>query len=137
MEQTEKRTPPRLAAIPHTLVLNTPQSNKPAGEECRWGPHCPICAKCTPKAENAEDWNGQRENNQKRKSYLLCPKYSPVYDIPDRFSQQLKLEMVQKEKMEQLNLVQNLTLNLNWNINMKLWYKIIQYFSLLSIKEFK
>ena len=28
-EQAEKRTPPRLATIPHTLVLNKPQSNKP------------------------------------------------------------------------------------------------------------
>ena len=65
-EEAEKKIQPRLATIPHTLVLNKPQSNKPAEEECRWGPHCPICAKSTPnqKAENTEDWNSERKDNQ-------------------------------------------------------------------------
>ena len=43
MEKTE--VPPRVAAIAHTLVLNKSHSNRPAEEECRLGPHCPICAK--------------------------------------------------------------------------------------------
>ena len=47
MEKTE--VPPWVAAIPHTLVLNKPQNNRPV-EECRWGSHCPICAK-----EDTED----------------------------------------------------------------------------------
>ena len=33
MEKTE--VPPMVAAIPHTLALNKPQSNRPAEEECR------------------------------------------------------------------------------------------------------
>ena len=55
IEKTE--VPPRVATIPHTLVLNKPQSNRPAEEESRWGPHCPICAK----EEGTEDWNGKRK----------------------------------------------------------------------------
>ena len=50
-EKAEKISP-RLPASPHALVLNKSQSNKPAEEECRWGPHGPICVKSTlyPKA---------------------------------------------------------------------------------------
>ena len=57
-KEVEKKFPPRLASIPYTLVPNKPQSNKPAEEECSWGPHCPICTNSTPnqKAENTEDW---------------------------------------------------------------------------------
>ena len=43
MEKAEEKIPPKVAAIPYVLVLNKPQSNKPAEEECRWGLHCPIC----------------------------------------------------------------------------------------------
>ena len=67
MEKTE--VTPRLAAIPHALVLNKPQinqSNRPAEEECRWGPHCPICTK----EEGTEDWNSNRQENQQR---THCP----------------------------------------------------------------
>ena len=65
MEEAEKKAPPRLAAIPNALVLIKPQSNKPAEEKCRWGPHSPICAKSTPnqKTENTEDWNGKRQDS--------------------------------------------------------------------------
>ena len=61
MEKTE--VPPRVGAIPNALVLNKPQSNqsnRPVEEECRWRPHCPICAK----EEGTEDWNGNRQENQ-------------------------------------------------------------------------
>ena len=107
-EQAERRTPPNLASILHTLVLNKPQSNKLTEEECRWGPHCPICTKSTPKAESTEDWNDKRQYNQQRKYYPQSPRYSPAYDILDRFSQQLKLEREWNEKMEQLNKKYNL-----------------------------
>ena len=100
MEQAEKRTPHRLAAIPCALVLNKPQSNKLAEEECRWGLHCPICTKSTPKADNVEDWNGMRQDNQQRNYYPQSPRYSPTYDILDGFSQQLKSEREWNEKME-------------------------------------
>ena len=94
-----------VTAIPHALVLNKPQSNKPAEEECRWGLHCPICMKSTPtqKAQNTEDWNGERQDNQQRNYYPRSARYSSAYDIPDRFSQQLKLEREWNESVEQLN----------------------------------
>ena len=41
-EKAEDRTPPKLAAIPHTM----PSQSK-AEEMCRWGLQCPICAKST------------------------------------------------------------------------------------------
>ena len=107
-EEAEKKTPPRLATIPCALVLNKPQSNKPAEEECRWGLHCPICTKSTPKAEKTEDWNGEQQDNQQRNYFPQSPRYSPAYDIPDRFSQQLKLQREWNEKMEQLNNKYNL-----------------------------
>ena len=72
IEQAEKRTPPRLPTIPHALVLNKPQRNKPAEKECRWGLHCPICAKSTPKAENTERLEWQEARQPARK--LLPPK---------------------------------------------------------------
>ena len=97
MEKTE--VPPRVAAISCTLVLNKPQSNRPGEEECRWWPHCPICAK----EEGTENWNGKRQENQQRNHYPQSPWHPPAYDIPDRFSQQTKLEKEWKEKMERLN----------------------------------
>ena len=105
MEEAEKKIPPRLAAIPHALVINKPQSNKSVEEECRWGPHCPLCTKSTPnqKAENTKDWNGKRQDNQQRNYYPQSPIYPPAYDIPDMFSQQQKLEREWNEKMEWLN----------------------------------
>ena len=60
MEKNE--VPPRVAAIPHTLVLNKSQNNRPVEEECRWELHCPICAK----EESMEDWNDDRQENQQR-----------------------------------------------------------------------
>ena len=54
---------PRVAAIPHTLVLNklqNNQDNRTAEEECKWVLHCPICTK----EEGTEDWNGNRQENQ-------------------------------------------------------------------------
>ena len=74
-EKAEEKIPPRIAAIPKILVLNKPQSNKLAEEECRWGLHCPICAKSTPntKAKSTEDWNGERQDNQQRNYYPRSP----------------------------------------------------------------
>ena len=53
-EKADEKNLPKQAAIPHALILNKPQSNKPAEEECRWGPHCPICAKSYPKSQDNE-----------------------------------------------------------------------------------
>ena len=43
MEKAE--VPCRVAAIPHAMVLNKPQSNKEMEDKCTWGLHCPICKK--------------------------------------------------------------------------------------------
>ena len=65
-------------------------------------PHLP---KNTPnqKVESTENWNGERLDNQQENYYPQSPWYSPAYDIPDRFSQQYKLEKEWNEKMECLN----------------------------------
>ena len=73
MEKTEEKIPPKEAAIPCTLVLNKPHSNKPAEDECRWGLHCPICRKSAskPKAESTEDWNGTRQETREKEWNVL------------------------------------------------------------------
>ena len=43
VEKTE--VPPRVAAIPHAMVLPMPHNNKQSEEKYTWGPHCPICKK--------------------------------------------------------------------------------------------
>ena len=101
MEKTEVQ--PREAAIPHALVLNKPQNNRPAEEECRWGLHCPICTK----EEGMEGWNGNRQENQQRNHCPQSPQCPQAYDIPDR-SQQFMLEKEWNEKMEHLNSKYNL-----------------------------
>ena len=83
MEKTE--VPPRVAAIPDALVLNKPQNTRPAEEECRWGPQCPICTK----EEGTEDWNGKRQENQQRNHYPQRPQHPPqpmtfLIDFPYR-----------------------------------------------------
>ena len=95
-EKAEDRTSPKIAAIPHAVVNKPPQGK--AEEMCRWGPHCPICAKSTPnpKAECPEDWNGKRQD-QLQRNY-----YSPPYDIPDSFPEHYKTEG-RKERLEFLN----------------------------------
>ena len=54
--------PPRVATIPHAMVLNKPQNNRPAEEKCTWGPHYTICKK----EEGTEDWDSDRGENQQR-----------------------------------------------------------------------
>ena len=103
MEKVEERTPPKITAIPH-MMINKPLQNK-AEEMCRWGLHCPICAKSTPnpKAESSEDWNGKRQDQLERNYCPQSPQYSPSYDIPDRFSQHYKTEEDKKGRLEFLN----------------------------------
>ena len=84
MEKAE--VPPRIAAIPHAMVLAKPQNSKPAEEKCTWGPHCPICKKGE---EDAEDWNSVRQEmeSQQRNYYPQNPQHPQTYDYPDRFLQ--------------------------------------------------
>ena len=92
-------------------IFNKPQNNKPAA------------AKSTPnpKAESSEDWNGERQDNLQRSYYPQSPQYFPSYDIPDRFSQQYKLEKEWNERMKHLSDKYNLdyysTLSLTWSLN--------------------
>ena len=100
----KKETSPALpyttaAAILHTMVNKSSQGK--AEEMCGWEPHCPICTKSTPnpKAETLDD----KQDNLQRNYYPQGPQCSPSYDIPDRFTQQLKLEKEWNEGMEHLN----------------------------------
>ena len=87
------------------LWFEQPQNKKPVEEKCTWGPHCPICTK---KEEGTEYWNGDREENQQRIHYPQNTQPPQAYDIPDRFSQQIKLEKEWNEKLECLNKKYNL-----------------------------
>ena len=76
--------PPRVAAIPHAMVLPKPQNNRPE-EKCIWGLHCPIFKK--EEEEGTEDWNGDRQENQQRNHYPQNPQHPQSYDVPDRYSE--------------------------------------------------
>ena len=82
-----EKVPPRVAAIPHAMVLPKLQNNRSAEEECIWGLHCPICKK--EEEEGTEDWNGDRPENQQRNHYPQNPQHSQTYDVPDRYSEQI------------------------------------------------
>ena len=99
MEKAEEKIPPRVAAIPCAMV-NKPHQSK-AEEMCGWGLHCPICTESTlnPKVESSHD----KQDNLQRNYYTKNPQYSLSYDIPDMFSQQLKLEREWNDRMEHLN----------------------------------
>ena len=79
---------PKVAAIPHAMVLNKPKSNRPVEEKCTCRLHCPICAK----EEGTEDWNSDIQENQQRTHYPQSTQHPSACDIPDRFSQQIKLD---------------------------------------------
>ena len=68
-ENADEMTPPKLAAIPHTMVLNKSQNNKQAEEACGWWPQCPICTQSTQNLKEedpeGEDWNGDRQRTKK------------------------------------------------------------------------
>ena len=89
-----------------------PPQNK-VEEMCRWGPHCPVCAKSTPnpKAETSEDWNGKRQDQLQRNYYPQSPQCFPSYDIPGRFYEHYKAEEDRKERLEFLNHKYNLDYN--------------------------
>ena len=56
----------------------------------------------------AEDWNGDRQESKQRNQYPQSPQHPQAYDIPHRFSQQIKLEKEWNEKMEHFNEKYNL-----------------------------
>ena len=95
--QTREDTP--WLPSPQTMVLNKPMNKRPAEEKCTRGPHCPICTE----EEDTEDWNDDRQENQQRTHYPQNTQQPQAYDIPDRFSQQIKLDKEWNEKFEHLN----------------------------------
>ena len=169
--------PPKVAAIPHAMVLRKPQNNRSAEEKCTWGLHCPIYkkkdeegtedTKVTLNSAYHEDtfheklpkmkenlytkytaftykyitlWKAvynetkslhiffhyrqswvYRPENQQRSHYPQNPQYSQIYDVPDQYSDQIRLRREWDEKMEHLNEKYNLD----------------YYFSLKSISDFE
>ena len=73
------------------------QNNRSVEEKCAWGLHCPICKK--EEKEGAEDWNG----DQQRSHHPRNPQHPQTYDIPDQYSEQIRLSREWDEKMECLN----------------------------------
>ena len=71
------------------MVLPKPQDIMPVEEKCTWGPHCPICKK--EEEEGTEDWNGDRLENQQRNHYPQNPQHPQTCDVPDRYSEQIRL----------------------------------------------
>ena len=76
--------PSRVAAIPRAMV-----SPKQIGEKCTWGLYCPICKK--EEDDGTEDWNGDRQRDQPRNHYPQNPQHPQTYDVPDRYSDQIRL----------------------------------------------
>ena len=93
--------PPRVAAIPHAMVVPKPQNNRPVEEKCTWGLHCPMCKK--EEEEDTEDWNGDKQENKQRNHYPQSPQHPQTYNVPDRYSEQIRLQREWDEKMELLN----------------------------------
>ena len=87
VEKTE--VPPRVAANPHAMVLLKPQNNKQIEGKCIWGLHCPIYKK--EEEEGMEDWNGDRQEDQPRNHCPQNPHHPQTYDVPDRYSEQIRL----------------------------------------------
>ena len=82
-EKAEEKISPKQASIPHAMILNKPQNNKPAEKACGWGPQCPICTQSTlnTKAEDSEeDWNGDRQGHRKE-DQLERNYYPPIPKI--------------------------------------------------------
>ena len=98
--------PPRGTAIPCAMVLPKPQNNRTVEEKCTWGSHCPIYKK--EEEEGTEDWNSDRLENQQRNHYPQNPQHPQTYDVPDRYSEQIRLRRERDEKMECLNEKYNL-----------------------------
>ena len=53
--------------------------------------------------EGTEDWNGDRLENQQRNHNPQNPQHPQTYDVPDRYSEQIRLRREWDEKMEHLN----------------------------------
>ena len=58
---------------------------------------------CKKEEEGTEDWNSDRLENQQRNHYPQNPQHPQTYDVPDRYSEQIRLQRAWNEKMVHLN----------------------------------
>ena len=79
---------------------------KQIGDKCTWGPHYLIFIK--KEEEGTEDWNGNRHKDQPRHHYPQNPQHPQSYDVPDKYTEQIRLRREWDEKMECLNEKYNL-----------------------------
>ena len=108
--------PPRVAAIPHAMFL--PKQIK---DKCTWGLYCPICKK--EEEEGTEDWNGDRQKDQPRNNYPQNQQHPQTCDVPDRYSEQIRLRRERDKKMECLNAKYNLDFSSESNSDFELEHK--------------
>ena len=114
-EKSEVMTPPKIAAIPHTLILNIPEYQ--TSRRSMWMettmPHLHTIQPTHKTEDTEEHWNSERQGNRKedqseRNFYPTSPQYCPSYDFPDRLSHPYKMEKDRNERLEFLNYIHNL-----------------------------
>ena len=88
--------PPQTGAIPHAMVMP-----KQVIEKCLWGHHCHICIK--EEEDGLEDWNGDRQIDQSKVHHPQNTQHPQSFDVPDRYSEQMRLRKEWDEKKECLN----------------------------------
>ena len=88
--------PPQVAAIPHAMVMP-----KQVVEKCSWGLHCPICK--NEEEHGVEDWDGNMKKEQPRSQYPQNTQHLQSFDVPNRYSEHIRLRREWEEKMECLN----------------------------------
>ena len=114
--------PPQVAVSPCAMVIP-----KQAAGGCSWGLHCPICKN----EEEHKDWEGNDQRKQPRMhpqstqhpqpqnaqqpqpQNVQCPQLqnnqnSQLFDIPNRYAEQIKLRKEWEERIERLNVKFNL-----------------------------
>ena len=79
--------------MPHATVMP-----KQFQEKCTWGLHCSICNK--EKEVGTEDWNGNRQKDQPKNHPPQNAHHLQTFDVPDRYSEQIRLKRQWDKRME-------------------------------------
>ena len=69
--------------------------------KCTGGLHCPICK--NEEEHSDEDWNDNRQRDQPRNYPPQNAQQLQTFDVPDRYSEQIRLRREWDEKMEDMN----------------------------------
>ena len=77
-ENADEKTPPKLAAIPHAMVLNKFQNNKQAEEAYGWGPQCLICTQSTQNLKEEDPKEAKNKEGRPSDKSFLSPKPTVV-----------------------------------------------------------